>query len=442
MKRWRVWWGRRKERLATVFLTLLVAVSLGLSALIWTGTPIQITVDRPGFFTRPTIGGKRSLANVTIPSSIFLWTANNELFRMSGDSQVALGVMWALQQAQALTGGLRPGKEAGDAVPSGSYLQINVMMAGAQPTPLGVWFRNPSWSSWPATLGPVYIQATHERGIYRVRYFTGRGLWQGTVAAKDPALAAAFTPTDQATPYAELAFAHSAFDLPYDQISMPVEDWTVAHSISAHVIDSFFADPTSAVALHDRSHSILYTDGLRGVRVVDNPFGESLTYLAPSAKLVGVHLPITTDLAATVSFINQNGGFVGSDYLFIKSETGGARAFVFQEIVAGWPLFSSIGQIAVWTQDGTVTRMTRNLAYLQELIDQTQVKILSGNQVLHLLGTQIKRVQAVRLGYGISELSSTLVELDPVYQISYAGGKVQYMNAQTGQPYVGTGMIS
>ncbi|MCY0875401.1 MAG: hypothetical protein OWT28_03900, partial [Firmicutes bacterium] len=81
MKRLRAWWGRRKERVATIFLVILVCASLVFSALIWTGTPVQITVDRPGFFTRPTIGGNRSVADVTIPASILLWTANNELYR-------------------------------------------------------------------------------------------------------------------------------------------------------------------------------------------------------------------------------------------------------------------------------------------------------------------------------------------------------------------------
>jgi len=435
MKRLRAGFHRRREGLTTSLLILLILSSLVWTALIWTGTPAQVAVDRPGFFSHQAIGGSRTVGDLVVPSALFLWTANNELYRLSGDSQTALSVTAALKGARILSGNWLHKQQV--LPPVGAYLQINVNDALATDTPLSLWLGGTAWRAWPVVNGPVYVSPTGASNRYSVRYKTSRGVWQGLIGVRDARLANAFIPNNQATPYALVTLQHLNLYLPYDQITMPVEDWSVQRPMSAHVIDGFFTDPTSTVTLTEGNHSTLYTDGTRGVRVTMGAYGEHNEYMAPNPPLAGGKAYVASDVATAVAFVNQNGGFVGQDYLTVGNQTAAGRTLRFQEIVAGWPLFSSLDQMELWVQNGTVTRMQRNLPYLQYLLDQRRVTILSGSQLLEQLGAKARNVQTIRLGYSVRMIGSSVAELIPVYQVVAGNGVTYEVDAQSGSVFAG-----
>lgn len=438
IKSWLIWWRRSRELTVSLALTLLVLLSLVTSALIWTGTPGQIAVDRPSFFSRATIGSHRSVTAVSIPSSMLLWTANNELYRFSGDSQTVIGVLSALARARAVSGKVHAARSVSPL--SGAYLQLNLNDFHTLATPVGMWLQGPQWAGWPPISGPLFLSPTATQGQYTVRYQTTRGTWQGVIAKAGSGVAAAFTPNAQSTPYATVPFGTTPLDLPYDQIEMPILDWTLAHPVTSHLVDAFFSDPTTAVGIADGPDSTLYTDGIRGVRVLGGPFGEVAEFLSPSARLRGVKPNTIQNLAAAVAAVNQNGGFVGQNFAALQTQTSAGQEFQFDEIVSGWPLFGSVGQMNVWVQEGNVVRLRRNLDYLQELLDEQRVRVLSGSQLLSLLGSRTRGIVSIRLGFGAQMIAEDTVELDPIYRLQYRSGRVQYLSAQTGASFVETGM--
>lgn len=435
----------RLDHALTFVLVVLVAVSLGLSAMIWTGTPVRLTIDRPGFFSSPSYGSTRSSSIVLQPQALFYWTQENQLYRVSNNTDTAHQLLRALSNTTILQGqsyGLAKSPYAFP--PQGAYLKLDFGSSALSPSILAMLFMNIPPTLLTAVDGSLYITSRAHRTAYRLEYRTTKNRVFVAALRADKTLSEWMDKPSQAVPYAQFPLEKGLIYLPYSEINVPIEDWVIDRPVSSRIIDSFFTDPTVMQEIPVTSHHVLYTDGTRGVHMTKETYGDAIDYVQPGGLLSGVSQHGADAIATSVAFINEHGGFTGNVSMQIKPvPVQGVQglAITFDQIVNGWPVYGQLGALHVQVAGNTVVQMSRPLAYLNELLDTTPARILSGSELLQKINPSAKKaILSISLGYGTHWLGTDIIELLPVYRITYSGQRVSYLDAETGLPFVGVGM--
>ena len=434
-----------KDGAVTGVLIVTVCLSLIFSALIWTGTPSQATIDRPGFFSSPTYGGLRNVEDLIRPQAVWLWTSSNELFRIGGDTKTTMAIIASLAKGKWAGHSLHRLSKSVSLVPVHAYLKIDYGITSKNPAPLSLFLPAIGSQVTSPVESSLYISATGKANEFLLAFRTGQSIWQGLLSLVPKSLGNAFMPNDQETPYAQIPLDGKIMDLPYDSVEMPVETWSLARPVSSRIIDSFFADPTIVQEITEPRHVTLYTDGTRGVRTAKGAFGDQIQYMNPSQPLPGQILNPSQAFQASVFFINDHGGFVGEQNgMYVGNSLHGTDSyFTFNEWVGGWPLFSSLDQIHVAAQNGIVVGLSRELAYLSYLIAERKEQILSGTQLINRVGaSELHHLTRITLGYGVLSVTADMVELTPVYRMTFSNHSARYVYANNGLPFNGTGSQS
>ena len=431
----------------TVVLSALVALSVVLSGLLWTGTSAPVNIGRTGFFSGPQQVSDKTVEGLFRPMAIWIWTQNNELFRLSGGASGAGPILEALHRGRLLQPKWLRGPRAAAALPPpGASLRLD-FGAYALPASLLSWIV-PGLAAGRsgAVDGPVYVTPTGGKGVYAISYQSGSLVFHANVSSSSPALAAAFTPTNQAIPYVQIPSNGRVFNLPYDALTMQSEMWLLSSTASSHIIDSFFSDPTAVTSVQQGAHEgILYTDGSLGVHATNGPFGLVVHYMQASAPLRGWRSSARESLAAAVPFVNDHGGFLGDQIAVVHRPAAapGRTVLTFRALIGGWPLLGTLNQIRAVAENGVVVSLQRALAQLNVSISSKKVTILSGPQLIARLGAaRLRRVQSISLGYGSHALGGGIVQLVPVYCLVMTDGSVQYLDAVSAMPFQGTGMTN
>ncbi len=435
----------RLDHALTFVLVVLVCVSLGLSAMIWTGTPVRLTIDRPGFFSSPSYGSTRSPNGVLQPQALYYWTQGNQLYRVSNNSDWAHQVMGILSNSTILQGHqYNLAKSPYAFPPRGAYVKLDFGLSILSPSALAMLFMNAPSTMNAAVDGSLYITSRAHGTANRLEYRTTKNRVYVAAIEADKTFAQWMEKPSQAVPYAQFPLDKALVYLPYSQINVPIEDWVIDRPISSRIIDSFFTDPTGMQVIPVTTHHVLYTDGTRGVHVIKETYGDAIDYVQPGGILSGVQQHGADAIATSVAFINEHGGFTGDVSLQIKPSSIDkvpGLAVTFHQIVDGWPVYGQLGALHVQVVGNSVVQMSRPLAYFNELLDTTPAQILSGSGLLQKMTSSSKKaILSISLGYGTHWLGTDVIELLPVYRVTYSHHHVAYLDAQTGLPFVGIGM--
>ncbi len=441
-RRWRTHDGTLLRRLiavgGTIFLILLVMMSLVWSALIWSGTPSEVSVDRPSFYSSASNGRLRSIVDVFKPHSLWVWTSGNELFRIGGGSKTATKLMSQLQAATALSlTGYPLGRNAPTMPPSGQYLALRFGDGRVPVTLLMSLFKETNWHDLGDVSSLFFLTSTSDPSRYTITFQIGKTVFRAALIHAPRTLQYFFSPNDQATPYAQIPFGKQQLFLPYSSAVMRVEEWTLSQVEPSHMIDSIFADPTMLQTVRLSKRQMLYTDGSRGVSVTRTAYGNEIDYVTNSTPLNHVHFTARAALGAAVSYVNNHGGFLGAQvFSHASALSSGRMEFSFSDMIDGWSLFGPLDHLTVGVASGSVVSMSRSLTYLGKEIEQRKQKILSGTQLIERLGeNQTRSITSISLGYGERLLSDNHVQLVPVYQLQLHNHTVKYVYAATGAPF-------
>lgn len=433
---------RLKENIKTFALTILVIVSVVFSVIVWNGTPTDVVVGRSHFFSSPLYGHERLVSDFVKPSAIWIWTNDNELFRLSGESQTAQAILESLQQAQVQSQGMvnqstftiPPSRGPYIALDFGQLLSDGSLWSYALPT------FNANDESFAS--GLIYLTPGSGSGKWSVYFQTQEGVYRIQLKDVSPALASALTPNDESVPYAQLTFDHQIVNLPYDSLTMRTQTWILADPSPMPIVNSFFRDPSLIQSLSINPKTSAYTDGTREVQLIRHSLGFELYYQAPEFPLKGYHETSYEALSEAVPFLDSHGGFVGHEVLqeVLHYPKLGKVQLLFCEEDNGWPLFSELNRIAIHLTNGEVSQVQRLLPYLQSEVAEQEVHILSGAQLLQVLKSlQMQDVHSITLGYGSKLETLNEVQLVPVYRV-VNGTDILYFNARTGKLFHGMGM--
>ncbi len=435
--RWHVW----SERLKSWFLIILVLSSLIFSGLIWLGTPNELAVDHPNFYSSPMYGSERSVNEFIRPSAVWLWTANNELFRYSGTSTEVQKMLDILRKSSFLTGKLLAKNSAQAVIPPKTpYLLFDYhgLLAHASLWPLAIPVPD-LMVSIPVSqmVAFVPIEKSHQ---YKMIVPDGNQVYVGYLQMPE-GLDRWLQPTDSAIPFAQIPRGDQVFNLPYSSLQMPVYAWILYHPVATHVIDSFFLDPSLIQPIAKTKSQTIYSDGTQSVTMKTGYFGNQLIFSCPSGMLKGYQQSANLALQVAVPFMDSHGGFVGDQVLAGIQNTTHYTDLEFQDDINGWPLFSQLDQIRVRVQNGMVTGLWHYLSYPGMETSEPREKILSGVQLLSKLSSKMfTGLRRIELGYGTKQLNNQLVELKPVYKLIYQQKPSLFLDAQSGHIFTGTGM--
>ncbi|MFT9486668.1 MAG: YycH family regulatory protein [Tepidibacillus sp.] len=190
-------------------------------------------------------------------------------------------------------------------------------------------------------------------------------------------------------------------------------------------IQLLFIDPSMVRKVYElgNKESVLYTDGSRSMQFFPNK--RVFSYFQPVTDN-RKQLDWNNDLAASIRFVNQHGGWVGQYQL---DDLGFAEAtsqpyFTFQQYVGGYPLLTNkylIGEINIQLVDGIVSKVEQSMTLLDQDLDTKYIKTSSGPELLKKLEQHkidAKVITSIELGYQV-EKKNDVLELFPHWRVRY-----------------------
>ncbi|NIK79253.1 regulatory protein YycH of two-component signal transduction system YycFG [Paenibacillus castaneae] len=144
-----------------------------------------------------------------------------------------------------------------------------------------------------------------------------------------------------------------------------------------------FFDPSTSRAFEDRSGSLIFTDGKRGLQVEQN--GMWISYTDPAAPQSLENL-LSDNVYASVDFVNNHGGWDGV-HRFVNAESGSEGKYIkFKQYVEQYPVIAAApfryGYMRLTLQQGVVTEYARSMITLAEQSESRQVRWLPGGEAL------------------------------------------------------------
>lgn len=433
------------ETAKNTVLTVSVISSVILSALIWTGTPSDLALDRVSYFSAPPAGIQKTVKELLQPKSM-LFCRPGECAR-TGIGNPLYKKIWALLKKSDLTSwkftssGGGAGEESGKGSAKGAAKADSALsqagtlrlqyesMVPADLVPSAVPLRG---MPPKAILGPVDFSPGPGGNLY-MRFPTFGGWIEGAVSqfAGFSSLAGEFS--NGAVSFVPLPGSAHPVWVPAGTQAMPFWRVYLTTPPVRSVVDSYFSDPASVMNANDGGRS-LYTDGMRAVWIYRMDGYERIEYQNPQPSAVGRPVTARQSLFAAVRFVNEHGGFSGGQTIVVigQGRSVGSYHFSFGGIAGGWPIFGGVDQVSVRVSGGAVASAGRTLRLLITNVAGNSVQIPPGRSVLSHLPPQVLRdVTQATLGYRVRDLTGATAELVPTYRV-VSGRRVLYLDARTG----------
>ncbi|MEF2243849.1 YycH family regulatory protein [Paenibacillus sp. IITD108] len=144
-----------------------------------------------------------------------------------------------------------------------------------------------------------------------------------------------------------------------------------------------FFDPSTTLAVEDRSGSLIYTDGKRGLQVEQN--GMWINYTNPAASQ-STSSHISENVYASIEFINQHGGWDGVNRLVNPVSSSSEKYVTFRKYIEQYPVIElppfRYGYMKLTLQQGVVTEYARSLITLSSTAEEREARWLPGGQTL------------------------------------------------------------
>lgn len=409
-----------------------VISSVALSALIWTGTPSDLTLDRVSYFSAPPAGIQKTVQELLQPKSM-LFCRQGDCARTGMGDSLYKKIWSALKSAELSSWKFIPSEKGaakdGDLPSRTGTLRLQYeMTVPGDLAPSAVPVRG---MPQKAILGPV-VFFSGPGGNLSLRFASAGGWIEGAISRfpEFPGLTGEFS--SGALSFVPLSGPVRSVWVPARALSVPFWRVYLTTPPVRSVVDSYFSDPASVMEVKDRGR-VLYTDGMRAVWIYRADGYEKIEYQNPQPSAVGRPVTARQSLFAAVRFINEHGGFSGGQTMVSISQGGvGSYDFSFGGVAGGWPIFGGVDQVSVRVSGGEVTSADRTLRLLITNVAGNSVQVPSARSILGRLPPAVLRgVTRATLGYRVRNLTGATAELVPTYRV-VSGGRVLYLDARTG----------
>ncbi len=192
-----------------------------------------------------------------------------------------------------------------------------------------------------------------------------------------------------------------AYEVTGDGLYIPVDPIQATEMIFAYdsytpeqMQRSLFVDPSTTLAVEDRSGSLLFTDGKRGLQIEQN--GKWINFTNSTATQTS-NPNVSESVFTAVEFVNQHGGWDGT-YRLNHSTNPTDKNISFRKYVEQYPVIDTApfryGYMRLTLQQGDVTEYVRSLITLEDKAEERKARLLPGRELLlNKLGQYERRAE-------------------------------------------------
>lgn len=194
---------------------------------------------------------------------------------------------------------------------------------------------------------------------------------------------------------------------------------------------NLFSDPSATLAVEDRSGSLIFTDGKRGLQIEQN--GMWINYTNPAASQSTAN-HISENVYASIEFVNQHGGWDGEYRLVNPNPTESDKYVTFRKYIEQYPVIElppfRYGYMRLTLQQGVITEYARSLITLNDKAEYRAARWLpGGNTVKERLLTHRNRKDIVALFPALKALpiEDNKMKFVPVWAIKFKDGREEVL---------------
>ncbi|GGN95081.1 YycH family regulatory protein [Saccharibacillus kuerlensis] len=396
-----------KERLKTVILTLLVAVSLVQSYLLIYRLPGtgSVVVSSSGYVRTDEMGEQRSVEDTLYPDRMIIHMGEDRHTIFYPDSAFYKLIYTRIQARDFASFQVQPVTAADWTEIASDNPGIELSFGSGLPVPLlqKTMRLSADAAFETANIDRIWIYTGSGEEKPRAFFFSSNGQTvyeakQLDLTVQDVLQHVAFG--EEWTPYTPLK-SYTLY-VPSKPIVLAESVLETDAFTSEQMQRNLFADPAVTRNIHEQDGSEIYTDSKRSLQIEDD--GRWMTYTDPAAvPVIGANA--TESVLSAVDFINQHGGWNGTYRAELPEEgTGGRDSDLnvrFQQYYGSLPVLGSgtvrYGYMNLILQQGTVSFYERSLLETPEEGEQGLQHTLPGGQELIDRITKIEDVHGLKV---------------------------------------------
>lgn len=246
-----------------------------------------------------------------------------------------------------------------------------------------------------------------------------------------------------AAPYDKIGYGDHVSYIPRN-LGMVQSVYAVRQPDTLPLVHTFFVNPQAITRIQQDANTVLWTDGSRAVQT-DKATME-LRYQDPNSTPVNLR---NDPFMTALDFIHTHGGgaqnVIGFDPLGSLTVNTNVSSYTFTQYVSGFPILSNDASYNVDLAGGRVLEYDRPLWVLQDPVKQTTVEVMNKSELVkalkHIDPNDLITDLDVQLGYDLAPATPhpSQVSLTPVYYVVNQNGESWMLNAVSGMLMTGSG---
>lgn len=420
------------QRVKTVALGVLVALSIVLSYELWQGlwsTPATAAWSGPSGLV-PT--KQPTLKQVIRPSQVVYRIGQPAKYSVGLPTSTPYNAVLALLQIAHVS----KSRTVAQWQPSGLFAVEVDFGIPLTRTQLQTWM--PSVQGLPAgtTVGTMWLSATSAQQNVQIVMQTDVGYSIATTDLQAASFRESVASSVAKQPWSQV---NKTSYVPSRPIRVSRQVWTTTSPQVLPLVRSFFVNPQVLTRVNGPNHTVIWTDGSRAVQ-----WDQSSGTLAFSDPNASVNIDNSSALPAIVKYLQSHGGTPGSVIALqnvVSTDFPQGDTYTFRPFMNGLPLLGDAGSYTVEWIGGSTVGFQRPLIQLGTLVKSEEANTLSKedlmNVVNHLVAPSLQKSMQIQLACVLEPAANGRTQVEPVFEVTQENQALLRIDAVTGQVFKG-----
>jgi regulatory protein YycH of two-component signal transduction system YycFG len=277
--------------------------------------------------------------------------------------------------------------------------------------------------------GPVYLGLSSDGSNY-----------EGKTNINGVQMAAILQGETRTTPWSVWMTENRTSYIPAGGQVWTASTWDLEEEPVLPIVHSFFVNPQVLTRIQENPTTVLWTDGSRAVQW--SQVSDTLLYQDPNAATV--HSTSQSALSMATRFLQDHGGGPSTSYAFqTDSAMSNEETVRFVPYVDGLPIAGVNYEYQVTIRNNRVASIERPLNVRGTELKSEQHPVLDNWKLLavlkeHMTKTTIQSIASIKLAL-YPEVKGSVLHLQPAYFLRLSGGRTWVVDAFNGRILKGVG---
>ncbi|MCL6441966.1 MAG: hypothetical protein K6T83_00640 [Alicyclobacillus sp.] len=307
---------------------------------------------------------------------------------------------------------------------------------------LSLWLPSITRYALPTSGSSIYLFTDGENQTVQLGITSDEAQYLASTNLSPTALRDLADAAIQSDPWKPVSLESASF-APLHPLTMVESEWSLVVPQKTLLVHSFFTNPFALMNIAEKDNTTIWTDGSRIVWLDEGT--NELTYQDPvsTPSAVSRFETAASMSSAVISYVHTHGGGLPEDKLLddpTDSMPGLVAAYTLRPYIAGYPVLDGSQDESITFEQGHVAQFRRPLARLSVERTRKTVQVMDYNELMaHIrsLYQVVPKDITVDLGYDVKRLSTQRALLRPVYLVSEEGVPVWMLDAVTGRAIKG-----